>query len=113
MPHLSTANSEAERLVFSLGFVSAAESLAIDGGEKDNAVVNYFTGDDPEEWHTGILTSREVIYSDIYPNIDLRLYDKEGNLKYEFVVKREANLDDIALAYGGVDGGAESFDAPK
>ena len=54
-----------------------------------------------------------MIYSDIYPNIDLRLYSKEGTLEYELVVKREASVDDIALAYGGVDGVAESFDAPK
>jgi len=36
-------------LVFSLDFVGAAESLAFEGGEKDNAPVNYFTGGDPEK----------------------------------------------------------------
>jgi len=100
---IPSADSKAERLVFSLDFLSANESPVIEGKVKDEAVVNYFIGNDPEKWQTNIATYREVVYEDVYPEIDLRLYGKEGSLTYDFVVNPGASVTDIALAYTGVD----------
>ena len=95
---------KAERLVFSLDFLGANGSPVIQGGDRDTAVVNYLIGNDPEKWHTDVPTYRQVVYSEIYPDIDLRLHGKGGVLEYDFVVRPGASVDDIALAYTGVDG---------
>ena len=97
------ANRQAERLVFSLDFLGANNKPSIESTGKDNAVVNYFIGNDPEKWHSDIPTYREVVYHDIYPSIDLRLLGKGNVLEYDFVVRPGASPDDIALAYNGID----------
>jgi len=98
-----TADRQAERLVFSLDFLGANSQPAIEGSGKDGAVVNYFIGNDPEKWHANVPTYRELVYRDIYPNIDLRLYGNGGMLRYDFVVNPGATPEAIALAYNGID----------
>lgn len=46
-----------------------------------------------------------IVYSDIYPNIDLVFYKTEkGELKYDFQLHIGALISDISLVYSGVDG---------
>ncbi|HEX7365052.1 MAG TPA: SBBP repeat-containing protein, partial [Dehalococcoidia bacterium] len=95
-------DGQADRLVFSLDFLGADKQPTIEGIGRDSAVVNYLTGNDPEKWHTGIPTCREVIYRDIYPAVDLRLRGNGDGLEYDFVVKPGAAPEDIRLAYNGI-----------
>jgi len=95
---------KAERLVFSLDFIGANTQPSIEGSVKHSAVVNYLIGNDPQKWHTNIPTYREVVYHDIYPNIDLRLYGSGSRLRYDFIVRPEASPENISLAYRGVEG---------
>jgi len=97
------ADDTADRLVFSLDFLGANSQPAIEGSGKDGAVVNYFIGNDPEKWYANVPTYRELVYRDIYPNIDLRLYGDGGMLRYDFVVNPGATPEAIALAYNGID----------
>jgi hypothetical protein len=98
-----TADRQAERLVFSLDFLGANSQSVIEGSGKDGAVVNYLMGNDPEQWHANVPTYRELVYWDIYPNIDLRLYGDGGMLRYDFVVNPGATPEAIALAYNDID----------
>ena len=93
-----------DRLVFSLDLVGAQPSPVIEGSQQDEAVVNYFIGNDPEKWHSSIPTYRELVYQGIYPNIDLRLYGNQGSLSYDFIVEPGGDVGSIRLAYTGVDG---------
>jgi len=97
------ADDTADRLVFSLDFLGANSQPAIEGSGKDGAVVNYFVGNDPENWYANVPTYTELVYRDIYPSIDLRLYGDGGILRYDFVVNPGATPEAIALAYNGID----------
>ena len=97
------ADDTVDRLVFSLDFLGANSQPAIEGSGKDGAVVNYFIGNDPEEWYANVPTYRELVYRDLYPNIDLRFYSNGGMLRYDFVVNPGATPEAIALAYSGID----------
>jgi hypothetical protein len=97
------ADNTDDRLVFSLDFLGANSQLTIEGNGKDSAVVNYFIGNEPENWYANVPTYRELVYRDIYPNIDLRLYGDGGMLRYDFVVNPGATPEAIALAYNGID----------
>jgi len=95
---------QVERLVYSLDFVGANSQPVIEGVDRDRAVVNCFIGSDPERWRSDVPTYRELLYRDIYPNIDLRLYGSSGTLRYDFIVRPGAGPESIALAYDGIVG---------
>ncbi|MBM3175863.1 MAG: hypothetical protein FJZ93_09130, partial [Chloroflexi bacterium] len=94
--------STSEHLQFSLNFIGANNDMRVKGNDPAKAIVNHFVGDDPDRWRTNIPTYREILYEGIYPNIDLRLYGKQGSINYDFIVHPGGNVADIKLAYAGV-----------
>ncbi len=50
-----------------------------------------------------VLSYEKVTYVDIYPNIDMVLYTKDGGMKYDFVVHPGGNPAIIKLAIDGTD----------
>lgn len=74
--------------------------------EARNAVVttySYFLGNDPTHWAGGVTGYSEVVYHNLYPGIDLRVFAYYETLKYEFLIQPGANPDLIRLAYDGAD----------
>lgn len=63
--------------------------------------INHFKGNDPNNWHTNISSFEKVVYSDLWPGIDLIFRGDKGQLKYEFVVHPGANLENIQFSYEG------------
>ncbi|MDR0789854.1 MAG: gliding motility-associated C-terminal domain-containing protein [Bacteroidales bacterium] len=63
---------------------------------------NYFVGNDTTKWRGGVKAYSNVIYKDIYPNIDWVVYSQEGNFKHDFIVHSNANLADIVIEYSGL-----------
>lgn len=61
--------------------------------------VNYFKGNDPSKWQTGIPTSRAVLYSNIYKGIDLKIYGVEKEVEYDWIVKPGADPGRIRFKY--------------
>ncbi len=47
---------------------------------------HYYLGNDPDRWITGVPHTRRVLYSEVYPGIDLVLYGTQGQLEYDFIV---------------------------
>lgn len=78
-----------------------AQTETIEPDALDNSSpVNFFVkhGKNIKQRRTSKLT-----YKEVYPNIDLVFYTtKEGELKYDFILKKGANLDDIRLEYENV-----------
>jgi hypothetical protein len=58
---------------------------------------NYFVGNDPSKWLTGIPTFRRVKYVGIYPGIDLLYYGRGRQLEFDFVVEPGADPSEIGL----------------
>lgn len=65
--------------------------------------VNYFIGNDPSFWRTDIPTFREIVYSAVYPGIDLVYSGDQQRLKYTFYVQPGAAPDQIQMTYEGVE----------
>lgn len=61
---------------------------------------NYYTGD-VNHGITGVHTFNEIIYKDIYPGIDMRLYTRNNGICYDFLVKPGGNPADIRLKWRG------------
>jgi hypothetical protein len=62
---------------------------------------NFFYGNDSSKWCTNVPNYQEVIYENIYDNIDLRYYSSEKGLKYDFIVNSGGDPSDIILSYQG------------
>lgn len=63
----------------------------------------YFLGNDPSRWAGSVSSFGEILYHDIYPNIDLRLFAYYHTLKYEFIVRPGGDPAQIQLTYEGAD----------
>ncbi|MCK5561498.1 MAG: SBBP repeat-containing protein, partial [Thermoplasmata archaeon] len=63
---------------------------------------NYFYGNDSSKWCTNVPNYHEIIYENIYNNIDLRYYSNERGLKYDFIVHPDGDPDDIKMCYEGI-----------
>ncbi|HEY0751457.1 MAG TPA: SBBP repeat-containing protein, partial [Chitinophagaceae bacterium] len=64
---------------------------------------NYFLGNDPSKWASECRTFQGITMKDVYPNIDVRYYSNNGQLKYDFIVKPGGDVSRIALKYTGAD----------
>lgn len=84
-------------------FIGANEDVVIESaGQLSSMNRNYYLEHCPD----GILdvkASSEIIYKNLYPNIDLRYYSKNGYLKYDFIVHPGADPSMIKMKYQGYD----------
>jgi hypothetical protein len=65
---------------------------------------NYFIGNDPAKWRTGVPTYAKVKYEGIYSGIDLVYYGNQRQLEYDFIVAPHANPHRIAFDVRGAKG---------
>ena len=65
--------------------------------------VNYFLGNNPTDWHTGVPTFKKVRYREVYPGIDLIYYGREGQLEYDFLIAPGADPGNIVFRIDGAD----------
>jgi Big-like domain-containing protein/beta-propeller repeat-containing protein len=91
-------------LALRLAFLAANPETRIEGQALQTGKVNYLTGRDPSQWRTGLPTFGQVVYRDLWPGIDMTFRGDAGMLKYEFLVRPGASVDDILLAYRGAEG---------
>jgi hypothetical protein len=64
---------------------------------------NFFYGENSIEWRSGVPNYQEVVYPNIYDNIDLIFQDSQRGLKYSFVVHPGGNPSDIRMRYEGIE----------
>ncbi len=79
----------------------ARAAADISGGNELPGKVNYFIGNDPAKWRTGVPTYARVRYGQIYDGIDLVYYGNQRRLEYDFVVSPGARADNIRLRFAG------------
>lgn len=92
-----------ERLVFTLELAGRDEASRIEAGDPQEGKVNYFIGNDPSKWKTGVPTFGSLTYKGVWEGVDLVLKGREGGLKYEFHLAPGADPGKIALAYKGIE----------
>ncbi|MCL6600572.1 MAG: hypothetical protein K6T81_17845 [Alicyclobacillus macrosporangiidus] len=97
------AESPIRGITLALQFIGANPHVQVEGQHEAIGKVNYFIGNDPTKWVTDLSTYHEVIYKELWPGIDLLFTGKNGGLKYEFIVKPGANIEDIRLRYRGAE----------
>lgn len=62
---------------------------------------NYFIGNNPAKWRSGVPHFAHVCYENIYPGINLVFYGREGKLEYDFQVGPGADPAQAELEFDG------------
>jgi gliding motility-associated-like protein len=88
---------------YEMVFEEANLSPKIETAVQNQATYNYFIGNDPSKWKSNVAAFDEVYLRDIYPNIDFKLYSYDQSLKYEYIVKPQADASKIRMKYIGLD----------
>jgi hypothetical protein len=84
-----------------LKLVAASPSPAVSGDSPQTGRVNYFIGNDPSRWHSGITTYKAVRYANVYPGVDMMFHGNQQQLEYDFEVAPGADPSKIALQVKG------------
>ena len=84
-------------------FIRANRPVRVTPTEELPGKVNYFLGNDPAMWRTGIPTYAKVVYEDVYPGVDVTSYGNQRQLEYDFTVGPGADPRRIALRFQGAD----------
>jgi len=84
-------------------FVGANAAARISGENLLPGSVNYFLGNDPARWRTGVPTYARVRVADLYPSISLIHYGNPQHLEYDFVVAPGGDPAGIAIRFQGAD----------
>jgi gliding motility-associated-like protein len=82
-------------------FWGANEVKTIDLAEPTSAYYNYYIGNDPSKWASGVHGYGEAVLHDLYDGIDLKLIENELQLKYEFHVHPNIDPGAISMEYNG------------
>jgi len=84
-------------------FAGASALAQISGDIELPGKINYLTGDDPAQWHTGVATFAKVRVGELYPGVNLVYYGNQQQLEYDFTIAPGAKPDAIAIHFDGVD----------
>lgn len=68
-------------------FEGASMEAKLTGNKPQQHYYNYFLGNEPSKWQTGLHPYHAVDYKNIYNGIDMHLASEGGNLKYDLIVQ--------------------------
>ena len=94
---------ESAAAVLRMKFAGSEAKVHGAGQEELSGKINYFIGNDPKRWRTGISTYAKAAYANVYPGVDLVYYGNQRQLEYDFVVHPGTDPEIIALNFEGAD----------
>jgi len=89
--------------VYNVSFKGSNDQIEIIPDKPLPGYNNYFIGNDRSKWASHCKVYQGVTYKNVYPNIDIRYYTSNGQLKYDIIVHPGGDVKKIALKYDGVD----------
>ena len=76
---------------------------SVTGLDPQQGTSNYFIGNDPSQWHTGIVNYSQVEYQNIYAGINLVYYGNQQQLEYDYRLAPGADPSIIRFDIQGAD----------
>jgi hypothetical protein len=85
--------------------IVGANSASLFAGEQElTNRTNYFKGNKPDKWQTGVPNFGRVCYENVYQGIDLAYYaNAQNEPEYDFIVAPNANPNQVTLEFAGAD----------
>lgn len=80
-----------------------AQTTSFTQEDQTQEYYNFFRGNDKSKWASGLYAYRTIIYKELYPGIDLKIYSANAHLKYDFILKAGTDASLIQQEYEGTD----------
>ena len=96
-------HAASETTALRLEFAGANPTFGISGVDELPGKVNYFIGNDPNNWKTNLPTFSGVQYDAVYPGIDVVYHGNQQQLEYDLIVSPGADPRAIRLRIDGTD----------
>ena len=93
---------EIHRHAYRMQFIDANEQVQFATGNKSKEYYSYLLGNDPSKWGHQAYAYNDVTYQSLYQGIDIKVYTSGENMKYDFIVKPGAKVEDIQIQYDGL-----------
>jgi hypothetical protein len=78
--------ADGERALLRMQLLGSDSAAQAQGSDRLLGIANYFLGNDPSKWRTGIPTYARIHYPEVYPGISLVYYGNQRQLEYDFQV---------------------------
>jgi len=79
-------------------FLGARPGAVAQPGPGEPGIVNYYIGNDPTRWRTGVRTNAWISYHGVYPGIDVTYHGAGDSLEYDFDLSPRADVRLIRIA---------------
>ncbi len=103
----ATTSLGGTRVTMSLNGAAAA---SFTGEDALASTTNYFVGNDPSAWRSGIPNFGRLLAHNVYPGIDLAYYGTGSALEHDFIVNPGADYHQISVSFTGQDSIAQDAD---
>lgn len=104
--HFDQGHSEDQNFqahIFRIEFEGSNLNGTIEGKSPSSSYYNYFLGNKPSKWRSGVHPYGEIRYRNLYPKIDLKYYTQSAQLKYDLILKPGADPAAIRFHVLGAD----------
>ncbi|MGA1793566.1 MAG: fibronectin type III domain-containing protein [Thermoplasmatota archaeon] len=91
-----------------IGFVDGNDVIPV-GKDPLPWSSNFFLGNDPSKWRTNVPNYAEVVYENVWDDIDIVYRATENGLKYDLILRPGSDPDDISLKVEGNEGHLRSI----
>jgi hypothetical protein len=98
------ANHAEDQEVVRMGLLGSRGWGDTEGMRPTGGASNYFIGDNPDKWRTGIPHYGAVRIRNVYDKIDLVYCGNDRDIEYDFVLQPGANPDKIEVFFEGIEG---------
>jgi hypothetical protein len=100
-PNLAKPRASRESAALRFSLVGANSAAQVSGLDALSGATNYFIGNDPSRWRTGIPSFSRVAYHNLYDGIDLMYYGSGRDLEFDFDIAPHADPSQIRLKVEG------------
>jgi Beta-propeller repeat/Secretion system C-terminal sorting domain len=94
-------NTSIKGHVVKMQLVNINTSSVQQGNNKQEGYYNYFIGNDKSKWVSYVPLYGDVEQDDIYKSINVKYYFDGNSIRYDYIVKPEADLSQLKLKFEG------------
>jgi hypothetical protein len=99
----SSSGSESRVQTLGMRLAGASPNVSLSAVDPLPGKSNYFIGNNPAKWRTGVPQFARVRYENVYPGINLVFYGNQGHLEYDFQVTPRGDPSRAELEFNGAE----------
>jgi hypothetical protein len=89
------SKDQVKGVAVNMTFVGTSDGVVLEAQELQSGVHNFFVGNDPSRWQSGVPGYGRVVYRGLYESVDLCLREEDGWLEYTVTVFKETESNPV------------------